>query len=113
MMPKCYSGDSQWASPIQTSRSEFLCDTWQKQYARILFPDGKLLEVSGDIVASHAAAELAIRNKTNQLGEENFAFDPPSILVYWAECRHISQIAASKMRQSRLSGYKSNRISWL
>src|SRR5664279_1878173 len=33
LMPRCFSGDSQLASPIQTSRSEFKCANWQNSMA--------------------------------------------------------------------------------
>jgi hypothetical protein len=42
------------------------------------------------------AAELAIRKKANQLGEDVLAFIHPSILAGWAGCRRGFLIAASK-----------------
>jgi hypothetical protein len=48
------------------------------------------------VVASHRAAELAIRKKSNQLGEDALTFVHPLILDGRPGCRHAFQIAASK-----------------
>jgi len=69
-----------------------------KGHGKILLPAGKLLDVPVAVVASHAAAELAIRKKSNLLGEDALAFVHSLILDGRPGCRHAFQIAASKKR---------------
>jgi triphosphoribosyl-dephospho-CoA synthetase len=69
-----------------------------KGHGKVLLPTGKLLGVPVAVVASHAMAELAIRKKSNQLGEDARAFVHPLILAGRPRSRHDFQIAASKKR---------------
>jgi uncharacterized protein (DUF697 family) len=69
----------------------------RKGHGEELLPAGKLLGVAVAAVTSDTAAELAIRKKVNQLGENALAFIHPLSLSDRARGRHAFQIAASKM----------------
>jgi hypothetical protein len=53
-----------------------------KGHGEVLLPAGELFDIAITAILRHAATELAIRKKTDQLGEDAFAFvHSPSWLV--------------------------------
>jgi hypothetical protein len=72
-------------------------DQLSEGHGEELLPAEKLLDVPVAIVVSHAAAELAIRKKTYQLGEDAFAVVHTPCFATRGKLAHISNRGKQKM----------------